>query len=468
MVRHRGSRITIGAGGAGTMVDANDARQISAEPTKAFFVEMLTRDIPLEQAILDLVDNCVDGAKRSPKARDMPFEGYRVVIEFSRERFRIFDNCGGFGTNTARDYAFRFGRPTGTPRTAHSIGQFGVGMKRALFKFGHHFVVRSATADETWSMDVDVDKWEGEPGWNFPWADFEGDGTLSSATPGTEIVVTKLRPEVGSRFSTNNFHTLIAGLIKSKHRQFISGGLSISLNGSHLDATNLYLIEKDGLRAGTDELVFDEPNQARVTASIIVGVGQYSSPKDAGWYVVCNGRVVLEADRRPVTGWGLIEDEANKILIPSFHNQFARFRGVVSFDSEDSSRVPWNTTKTDVDQDSPVWQKTFARMIEMMRPVINFLNELDADIDEHSREHSPLLDFISTATVATKPEALPKKATFHAPTRGSIIKGPRTVKIQYSRNVDDIDFLQDALGVTSAKAVGERTFDLVLKRQRGE
>jgi hypothetical protein len=37
--------------------------EIDAEPTKAFFIDMLTRDIPLDQAILDLVDNCVDGAK---------------------------------------------------------------------------------------------------------------------------------------------------------------------------------------------------------------------------------------------------------------------------------------------------------------------------------------------------------------------------------------------------------------------
>ena len=34
---------------------------IKAGPTKAFFVKMLTRDIELADAILDLLDNCVDG-----------------------------------------------------------------------------------------------------------------------------------------------------------------------------------------------------------------------------------------------------------------------------------------------------------------------------------------------------------------------------------------------------------------------
>ena len=35
-----------------------------ASPTKQFFVSMLTRDISLADAILDLLDNCLDGAMR--------------------------------------------------------------------------------------------------------------------------------------------------------------------------------------------------------------------------------------------------------------------------------------------------------------------------------------------------------------------------------------------------------------------
>lgn len=34
----------------------------TAFPTKAFFVRMITRDISLEDCILDLIDNSVDGA----------------------------------------------------------------------------------------------------------------------------------------------------------------------------------------------------------------------------------------------------------------------------------------------------------------------------------------------------------------------------------------------------------------------
>ncbi|HBP5286765.1 TPA: hypothetical protein L5685_005866 [Pseudomonas aeruginosa] len=438
---------------------------INAHPTKAFFVDMLVRDIPLEQAILDLVDNCIDGAKRIAQVQpsSIPYGGRKVEIDFNKDFFKIVDNCGGFSTQIARDYAFRFGRPKEAGRTSHSIGQFGVGMKRALFKFGKEFTVQSATVDEEWAIKVDVPEWEAdESTWTFPWVAFNSQ-QISKTEPGTEIVVSSLRSEVSSRFSTSMFVNSIIGLIKSKHRQFISEGLEVVVNGVRIDATNIYLLMTEKLQPGKDTLEFNIDG-ATVFANIIVGVGQ-SAPREAGWYVICNGRVILEADRRAVTGWGLLEEEAGRALIPAFHNQFARFRGIVSFDSEDSSKVPWNTTKTDVDLDSIVWVKTFQRMLEMMRPVIDFLNELDNDIDEFTRDKSPLLDHVSKASI-TRPESITAKSDFVAPVRGSIVKGPRYVKIQYSRKIDDVEFLQDILGVGSAKAVGETSFDMILKRHK--
>ena len=429
---------------------------------------MLTRDIPLEQALLDLVDNSVDGAKTIRKDDIRKLEGLEVRIEFDKTRFRIVDNCGGFDRTTARNYAFRFGRPANTPRTPHSIGQFGVGMKRALFKFGRHFTVRSATSTEAWAIDVDVPVWEEQSGWHFPWASFQPDQETSQDRPGVEIVVDELRPEVGWKFSSPQFQNSIIGLLKSKHRQFIADGLHIVVNGQSVDATSLYLLTSAGgkFRPGLANFEITALAEAPVNVRIIVGVSQ-SQPKEAGWYIVCNGRVILEADRREVTGWGVVEDELNSIVIPAFHNQFARFRGIVTFDSEDSARVPWNTTKTDVNQDSPVWQTTFSRMVELMRPVISFLNDLDKDIDEFTRDESPLLDVVSKS-VQVKAHSLTTQAAFVAPARGSVHKTVRTVKLQYSKPVTEVDFLMSELSLNTAKAVGEKTFELAFERMGGK
>ena len=438
--------------------------QIDAEPTKSFFIDMFTRDIPLDQAILDLVDNSVDGAKALIASQGGTYDQRWIKLEFDKEKFSIIDNCGGFDRKAAREYAFKFGRPGGAVRTPHSIGQFGVGMKRALFKFGRHFVVNSATPTESWQVEVPVDAWEAEPGWTFPMSDLPANAVVSQDASGTQIVVTKLRPEVSSRFNQQNFHNNIIELIKSKHRQFISEGLSIVVNGKHVDATSLLLLVNDGLRPGIDNLHWAESGRDSVTARIIVAVAP-SIPRQAGWYVVCNGRVVLEADRTPVTGWGLMEEAKSKLLVPSFHNQFARFRGLVFFDSNDSSQVPWNTTKTSVDQDNPYWRETFDRMIEMMRPVIDFLNELDADIDEHSKQDSPLNQYVTKSTTVS-PDGLQNAIAFQAPTRERFVKGPKKITIQYSRPVDDVAILQDVFGVHSARAVGEATFDSALRKQK--
>lgn len=440
-----------------------DTSVIDAEPTKAFFVDILIRDIPLEQAVLDLVDNSVDGAKRQGAS----FEGREVAIELSAEKFRIVDNCGGFDKEEARKHAFRFGRVPHKDAIERPIGQFGVGMKRALFKFGRHFVVSSATSAESWAVDVDVDKWESDPaiGWHFPWASIPKTLAISTEKPGTEIVVDNLREEVAARFETKHFENSLAGLIKSKHREFISAGLSISINGTHLDATSVYVLMRDHLRPGVDIMTLEQAGK-QVAVRIVVGVGE-SVPTEAGWYVICNGRIVVEADRTPTTGWGHIEEQAKRVVIPRFHNEFARFRGIVSFDSDDAALLPWKTTKTDVDHDSPIWQKVYPRMLEMMRPVITYLSDLDEDIDEHTRESSPMLSHVRSAT-RTKIETLTTKMDFIAPKRGELVVGPRTQRIQYSKTVEDIDFLKRELDVDSASGVGSKTFDMILQRLRGE
>ena len=86
---------------------------VDASPTKGLFVDMLTRDVRMAMAILDLVDNCIDGAIRI--RGQALLTGLTVQITFDHERFIIQDNCGGIPLDLARDHAFRFGRPSNAP-----------------------------------------------------------------------------------------------------------------------------------------------------------------------------------------------------------------------------------------------------------------------------------------------------------------------------------------------------------------
>jgi hypothetical protein len=441
-----------------------EVEPIDAMPTKLFFVDMLIRDIPLERAVLDLVDNCIDGAKRlrDPEGRD--FSGLWAKITLSANSFFIEDNCGGFDIETAREYAFRFGRPKEARATPYSIGQFGVGMKRALFKFGREFAIKSSTPTERWSVDVDVDAWEELPGWTFDFEDTETGVQVPEDEWGTEITVSRLRPEVSSRFATGWFQNQLSELIRVHQRQFIARGLEIRLNGTALTAVDLNLL------TGTVNPAVEEYEEGEgdsvVKIKIVAGVG-VSNPQVSGWYVVCNGRVIVAGDRSEETGWGRATPDDRDV--PKFHNQFARFRGIIYFDSVNAEFLPWNTTKTGVDADSPVWQRALEKMITHTRAVIDFLNDLDNEVSEQGAG-GPLARALAAAvtTQADRVQQAPavKTTAFRAPDKERF-SGPKMKRIAFSRPESKVDELMSALGLHTAKAVGEHAFDVTYRDKVG-
>lgn len=86
-----------------------ETKMIKANPTREFFVNMLVRDILLKQAIIELIDNSIDGARTIKKDND--FTGLKIAVDFDGDSFCIRDNCGGIPLDVAQEYAFRFGRP---------------------------------------------------------------------------------------------------------------------------------------------------------------------------------------------------------------------------------------------------------------------------------------------------------------------------------------------------------------------
>jgi len=131
---------------------------IDVSPTKEFFISVITRDVTLADAINDLVDNCIDGARRLRP--DGNYQGLTIEMELTDTQFTIMDNCGGIPYDVAYQYAFKFGRAAGAPSTDGSIGKFGVGMKRALFKMGSAFELQSTSENSKFKVNVDVEKWK--------------------------------------------------------------------------------------------------------------------------------------------------------------------------------------------------------------------------------------------------------------------------------------------------------------------
>lgn len=438
---------------------ANQDKTINASPTKDFFISMLVRDIELVDAIADLVDNCVDGARRlKPNGS---YGGLSVRIEASGEHFKIADNCGGIPVDLARNYAFRFGRPKGMPETPHSVGQFGIGMKRALFKLGSHFVVRSATAGSRFTIDVDVNEWKKEEDkWELEFAQLAEDISVPADKRGTTIEVTSLNKGVASEFALENFQNRLTSTLAAKHELSLQKGLSMTLNKTPLKFAASELLRSDDLKPAYRELSYKPDGNTPVTVKLYVGVSE-SDPEAGGWYVYCNGRLVLEADKTSTTCWG----EGQDVTIPKYHNQYARFRGYAFFDCDDASLLPWNTSKTDMALDSPLYQAIRQQMIVLMRPVIDFLNRLKQEERAAQEDgETPLADAVEDANAVTL-SRIKTQPTFTAP-RYVAVRRPKTSgTISYSRPLEDIRKIQRALKATSYREVGEKTFDYFMNSE---
>ncbi len=77
-----------------------------------------------------------------------------VKIEIAKDHFSIADNCGGIPRIVAKNYAFKMGREPDDDRDAdaETIGMYGVGMKRAIFKMGRHALVRTRHEDDMFEV----------------------------------------------------------------------------------------------------------------------------------------------------------------------------------------------------------------------------------------------------------------------------------------------------------------------------
>lgn len=429
-----------------------------ASPTKGLFIDMLIKDIPLIRAIIDLVDNSVDGARRLRSNKS--FSGLWIRIEVTPDLFKISDNCGGIPIELARDYAFRFGRPDDMEPTPHSVGQFGVGMKRAIFKLGKKFKIESRTEESYFEIEEDVDDWKRSDKWEFKFDEMEEGANFGPDQTGTTVEVKELHETVKDNFKLDRFIQNLERELSTAHVLSMDNGLAISINQIPLNIKPLNFLRSTDLTPAYKELKIevgkkdDKPEIKSVDVKIYVGLSD-SDPNKAGWYIFCNGRMILEHDQTETTGW------SGGSKIPKFHNQYARFRGLVFFDSDDAGELPWNTTKTGVDEDSPIYQHVRLKMIDMMRPIIKFLNDLKAEkseADDSDLEGTPLETVLSSAEEVKYVE-VEKSDKFSAKKPPKKTETQKVNRIMYYKPVDKVQRVQKELGAKNFKEVGERTFD---------
>ncbi len=451
----------------------------NARPTKEFFVNVLGKDISLIPAIVDLVDNSVDGARRLRSTSVDPtdtesFKSLWIKIDTEADRFAISDNCGGIPVPVARKYAFRFGRPTDLVEEDYEFpefatGQFGVGMKRALFKLGEHFKIRSATGTSRFTMDVDVEDWLEAPGqdWHFDLENVQEGVRVRKSEIGTDIEVFPLHATIADDLSDKTVIKDLRTELRQRHMMSIHKGLTIELNGSPVRPEPPELIDTEDLAPAYQRFSVNGGPPIRV--DILCGVADRPA-REAGWSVFLNDRMVLLTDTSALTGWG---DQGEK-RIPRFHNQYGRFRGFAFLSCIDTTRLPWDTTKTGLDVDRPIYREVENSMVALMEPVIRFLDDVDKETTQvrEGEELGPLLtalegdedDLFAVLDRLARSKRKAVTREFKRPAKAKPeSSGPPEQSIQFRRPKSEIDVLKDYFEVRSATRAGESAWEFVFQ-----
>ena len=467
-------------------METNKDHTVDARPVKSFFVEMLTRDIELVDAILDLLDNCVDGILRQKgnSSGETPYAGFKAEIKFDENSFSISDNCGGIPWSL-HNYAFRMGKEReDRDSNLPTVGVYGIGMKRAIFKIGKQCLISTQNEGDCYEVEI-TPGWIAEPNnWHLP----VSESPPSNTEDGTTIVIGELNKGIATRFgegAKEDFTRELTEKVKTHYAFILDKGFEVQINGERVVAkpTNL-IFDKTEQAQGTDIAIrpyifqtesdgvkvflsvgFTRPIPSQEDVNAEQEEKRYSS-MDAGWTIICNDRAVLYCDRTELTGWG----DAG---VPRYHTQFIAISGIVEFQSNDAAKLPTTTTKRGIDASSSLYLQVKNRMREGMQIFTNYTNKWKDNVSEsqgHIDSGSPYtLDAIKEE--AEKLKLNPVKSGL----KGTQFKPklplpqreePTEKRISYMKDSDDIQTVQKYLfGDEEVKParVGEECFNQMLK-----
>ena len=434
-----------------------------ANPEKRLFISLLTRDIPLIAAFLDLIDNSVNAALEPFADRLETADGFVNVLEdgnvqpatdiqltISGQRVEITDNAPGISLELAKRHVFKFGRSSQDENKSDRLSVYGLGLKRAIFKLGRRVKIVSDHVNGGFELNLDVVQWAKDTGmpWRFELVPRE---PVEPKRCGTIIEVWNLYDETKRRINDGVFEGQLKESIGNTYSYFLSKFVRIFVNGESVAAPNLLV----GSNNETDR--FDSNS---VTCTIIAGLGTPIAEKyrerGSGWFVFCNGRTVISADKSPLTGW-------NNNGLPIFQPKHRPFLGTVYFVSRYPDRLPWDTTKSRINEDSDVWQEAKRLMVSVGRSVTSFLDKRYSDegtdiaqkeLTEVAKER---VDAMKASTASTSHFTTPKRPP------------KTTTRIQYDAKIKHVESVTEFLGRPgmSGSDVGRHTFHFFLRNEVG-
>lgn len=442
-------------------------KKANATPTKKLFIDLLTRDISLVNCVLDLIDNSIDSmvSKTDFDAMDyllgknewLKSNKYQIDILFNDYEFSIEDNGSGISLQLAEEKIFRFWNQwSDEVESDFWLSVYGIWMKRAIFKIGKELNMVSKTQSSTISINnFDIETWkhdeESQDAWKIPFQYEEN----SNKNTGTKITVSNLNNNIFIAFK-GNFEQSLMKAISKVYNIYLKAWITITVNWKSIETDYFKLSSSDGKYNPSKKIL----NIDWVEILIIT----WLTPREASseywwWYVLCNWRVILNADKTDNTWWWR--------KFRNFHVTVNHFIGIIYFRSKVLKDLPWNTTKDWVDINSIIYQKALNEMATTSKPVIDFLWQMygwKEDLDIESIAHRNIIDDAKSISIedVIKKEDISFKAEPSKP-----ILEDDLITISYKKNRKDVEIAKSLLWNKrmSNKTVGEQTFEYFIDNE---
>ena len=303
----------------------------NARPETRLFLSLITRDISLADAFLDIIDNSINAALEPLADRLKTADDYQRLLANSRIKPKVkieitvgtasivvSDNASGISASMAQEHVFKFGRASAYVHKSDRLSVYGIGLKRAMFKCGNKIDMVSDHKEGGFELKLDAREWAKDAGdhWTFP---------ITTRSPeksktGTRLAISELHDDVLRRLGDGLFLSQLRDRISRTYSVFIGRVVDIVLNKHAVEKESFDLAEN----YASEKFKWNGVS-CNVTAGLAASTGTLFRDRNAGWFVLCNGRTVLYADKSPLTGWG------GAGLLPIFQPKHRPFLGTVFF-----------------------------------------------------------------------------------------------------------------------------------------
>ncbi|KJJ10511.1 hypothetical protein HMPREF3156_02777, partial [Neisseria sp. HMSC06F02] len=268
------------------------------------------------------------------------------------------------------------------------------GLKRSLLKMGEQYHCFIDNGRQCYEFDFSKHSFNGSEN-KIPAKEEASRGDIK-----TRFTVTRIYSEIQGEISNRRWlENALAGF-KDRYSLYFSKGFEITIDYNG-ESMGLITSSLPGIRrSGPVSPTYQKKNIDGVKVIIQSGIHEkyylkneekYSLSvnktltNDFGIYFICNDRVIVKASTSHNHGWKT-----------KWHSEYNGFICLVHFISEEPNKLPWNTAKNGMREDSML----FLTVIDEIQPIAD---QYRSDINKHRYSPNPKASATSNSSGGTVP-----------------------------------------------------------------